>query len=95
MSDGQLLPSTLVRGIEQLEPMPVTAQRLVALMQGEDVSLARIAELVEFDQAIAASVLRHGAIVGVMPALVRPRPSVTRSFVSARCPFSISCSAST
>jgi putative nucleotidyltransferase with HDIG domain len=55
---GQLLPSTLVRGIEQLEPMPVTAQRLVALMQGEEVSLAKIAELVEFDQAIAASVLR-------------------------------------
>jgi putative nucleotidyltransferase with HDIG domain len=58
MSGGQLLPSTLVRGIEQLEPMPVTAQRLVALMQGEDVSLVKIAELVEFDQAIAASVLR-------------------------------------
>jgi putative nucleotidyltransferase with HDIG domain len=58
MSGGHLLPSTLVRGIEQLEPMPVTAQRLVALMQGEDVSLAKIAELVEFDQAIAASVLR-------------------------------------
>ncbi len=58
MSGGQRLPSTLVRGIEQLEPMPITAQRLVALMQGEDVSLARIAELVEFDQAIAASVLR-------------------------------------
>jgi putative nucleotidyltransferase with HDIG domain len=58
MSGGQLLPSTLVRGIEQLEPMPVTAQRLVALMQGEDVSLVKMAELVEFDQAIAASVLR-------------------------------------
>ncbi len=38
--------------------MPVTAQRLLALMNGEDVSLARIAELVEFDQAIAAAVLR-------------------------------------
>jgi putative nucleotidyltransferase with HDIG domain len=58
MSGGPSLPSTLVRGIEQLEPMPITAQRLVALMQGADVSLARIAELVEFDQAIAASVLR-------------------------------------
>jgi putative nucleotidyltransferase with HDIG domain len=58
MSSGHVLPSTLVRGIEQLEPMPVTAQRLVAMMQGEDVSLAKIAELVEFDQAIAASVLR-------------------------------------
>jgi len=54
----QQLPSSLVRGIEQLEPMPVTAQRLLALMNGEDVSLSKIAELVEFDQVIAASVLR-------------------------------------
>ena len=38
--------------------MPVTAQRPVALMNGEEVSAAKIAELVEFDQAIAASVLR-------------------------------------
>jgi putative nucleotidyltransferase with HDIG domain len=55
---GPQLPSTLVRGITELEPMPVTAQRLLALMNGEDVSLAVVAELVEFDQAIAASVLR-------------------------------------
>ena len=58
MTGEQPLPSALVRGIEQLEPMPVTAQRLLALMNGEDVSLASIAELVEFDQAIAAAVLR-------------------------------------
>jgi putative nucleotidyltransferase with HDIG domain len=54
----QQLPSSLVRGIEQLEPMPVTAERLVALMNGQEVSMATIAELVEFDQAIAAAVLR-------------------------------------
>jgi putative nucleotidyltransferase with HDIG domain len=47
-----------VRGIEQLEPMPVTAERLVALMNGQQVSMTTIAELVEFDQAIAATVLR-------------------------------------
>ena len=58
MTGEQPLPSALVRGIEQLEPMPVTAQRLLALMNGEEVSLAKIAELVEFDQAIAAAVLR-------------------------------------
>jgi putative nucleotidyltransferase with HDIG domain len=58
MTGEQPLPSALVRGIRELEPMPVTAQRLLALMNGEDVSLARIAELVEFDQAIAAAVLR-------------------------------------
>ena len=38
--------------------MPVTAQRLLALMNGEEISASKIAELVEFDQAIAASVLR-------------------------------------
>jgi len=58
MTGEQPLPSALVQGIQQLEPMPVTAQRLLALMNGEDVSLTRIAELVEFDQAIAAAVLR-------------------------------------
>jgi hypothetical protein len=58
MTGEQPLPSALVRGIRQLEPMPVTAQRLLALLTGEEVSLATIAELVEFDQAIAAAVLR-------------------------------------
>ena len=58
MAGEQPLPSALVQGIQQLEPMPVTAQRLLAMVNGEDVPFTRIAELVEFDQAIAASVLR-------------------------------------
>jgi putative nucleotidyltransferase with HDIG domain len=58
MTGERPLPAALVQGIQQLEPMPVTAQRLLALMNGEDVSIAAIAELVEFDQTIAASVLR-------------------------------------
>lgn len=57
MSGGTVLPSTLVRGIEQLEPMPVTAQRLVALMQGEDVSLARIAELFGVNHAVVGAAI--------------------------------------
>jgi HD-like signal output (HDOD) protein len=36
----------------------ISAQRLLAMMNGEDVSLGVLAELVEFDQAIAATVLR-------------------------------------
>jgi putative nucleotidyltransferase with HDIG domain len=58
-----VVPAALVRGIRQLEPMPVTAQRLVGLLNGEEVSLAEIAELIEFDQAIAAAVLRTAATV--------------------------------
>ena len=58
-----LVPEEIVRGIGQLDPMPVTAQRLVALLNGEDVSLAAIADLIEFDQAIAAAVLRAASTV--------------------------------
>ena len=58
-----VLPEELIRGIGRLEPMPVTAQRLVALINGEDVSLAKVADLIEFDQAIVAAVLRAASTV--------------------------------
>lgn len=57
-SVGSVLPGELVRGITRLEPLPVTAQRLISMMNGEDVSLVKLAELIEFDQAIAAAVLK-------------------------------------
>ncbi len=57
------IPEVLVRGIGSLEPLPVTAQRLFELMRGEDVSLGAIAELIEFDQAVAAAVLREASTV--------------------------------
>lgn len=63
---GQMIavvPEELVRGIRQLEPLPVTAQRLLRLLNGEDVSLTAIAELIEFDQAIVAAVLRTASTV--------------------------------
>jgi putative nucleotidyltransferase with HDIG domain len=57
------MPEEVVRGIKQLEPLPVTAQRLLGLLNGEDVSLAAIGELIEFDQAIVAAVLRAASTV--------------------------------
>lgn len=53
-----VLPEALVRGIKQLEPLPLTAQRLVGMLSGAEVGAAAIAGLIEFDQAIAAAVLR-------------------------------------
>ena len=50
--------SEIARGIRELEPLPATALQLLRLLNGENVSMARVAELVEVDQAIAASVLR-------------------------------------
>jgi putative nucleotidyltransferase with HDIG domain len=53
-----IMPAELVRGIAQLEPLPLTAQRLVELINGEDVSFASIADLIELDPTVVASVLR-------------------------------------
>jgi putative nucleotidyltransferase with HDIG domain len=59
----QLIPADLVRGIQQLEPLPVTAQQLLALISGKNVSLAAVADLIEFDPAITAAVLRSASTV--------------------------------
>jgi putative nucleotidyltransferase with HDIG domain len=53
-----VLPEEVIVGIQQLEPLPITAQRILELMNGKDVAPAAIAELVEFDPAITAAVLR-------------------------------------
>jgi putative nucleotidyltransferase with HDIG domain len=54
-----MVPADIVRGITHLAPLPATAQRLLALLRGEDEALARIAKLVESDQALVASLLRR------------------------------------
>src|SRR5581483_7536733 len=59
----EVIPAALVRGIEELEPLPRTAQRLVELINGGDVSLASIANLIELDQTVVASVLRTASTV--------------------------------
>ncbi len=51
-------PDDVVKGIADLEPLPITATALISLLSGEDVPVSRIATLIEYDQAIAAAVLR-------------------------------------
>jgi putative nucleotidyltransferase with HDIG domain len=55
----RVVPADIVRGISHLAPLPATAQRLLALLRGEDEALTRIARLVESDQALVASLLRR------------------------------------
>jgi putative nucleotidyltransferase with HDIG domain len=52
------IPDALLKGIDKLEPLPVTAQALLRAVTDGDVSFAKIAELIELDQAVAANVLR-------------------------------------
>lgn len=52
------IPQGLLQGIDRLDPLPATAQRLTKALQDEDVGPARIAEYVEYDPAVASTVLR-------------------------------------
>lgn len=52
------IPQGLLQGIERLDPLPITLQRLVKTLEDENVGSAEIAEHVQFDPAVAASVLR-------------------------------------
>jgi len=52
------IPEALLKDIDKLEPLPVTAQALLRAVSDGDVSFAKIAELIELDQAVAANVLR-------------------------------------
>jgi HD-like signal output (HDOD) protein len=52
------LPTEFVRQITRLDPMPMTAQRLMRALQDERVGPAAIAGYVQFDPAIASGVLR-------------------------------------
>jgi putative nucleotidyltransferase with HDIG domain len=60
-SSTPAVPIEIIRGISRLDPLPVTAQRLVSLLNGDEVSLSKIAELIEFDQPIVAAVLRQAS----------------------------------
>lgn len=62
------LPAEIVKGLAHLEPLPITAQRLIDMVRGNDVALDQVAELIELDPVVTASVLRHGSTVRLAPA---------------------------
>lgn len=52
------LPEGLVQRIGNLAPMPVTARKLLTVLNDEDVSLAEIARIIEYDEALVSNTLR-------------------------------------
>lgn len=52
------IPQGLLQGIDRLDPLPATAQRLMRALQDEKIGPARIAEYIEFDPAVVSTVLR-------------------------------------
>jgi len=60
------IPPDLLRDIDHMDPLPLLLQRLMEMQGQEIVSSREPAEVVEYDQAIAASDLRvaNSSIVG-------------------------------
>lgn len=52
------LPDRLLEGIHTLDPLPVTTQRLMEVLDEEDTPFGEIVGIVEHDAAVAANVLR-------------------------------------
>jgi putative nucleotidyltransferase with HDIG domain len=53
-----MIPDSILDGIDNLDPLPVTARRLTEIVGNEKTSIHEIAEIVEFDPAVAANVVR-------------------------------------
>jgi putative nucleotidyltransferase with HDIG domain len=52
------IPEKLLEGIDRLEPLPPTVQRLVVALNEEDVDFDEVVSAVEFDAAVASNILR-------------------------------------
>ncbi len=74
------VPDHILDGIGQLKPLPVTVQRLSALLGREDVAPSRIADIVEYDGAVAANILRaaNSPVFGGAFRITRLRDAVVR-----------------
>ena len=74
------ISNDLLEGIQQLKPLPVTLQRLTSALGDENVSPARIADIVEYDGAVAANILKvaNSAAHGGLFRIQRVRDAVVR-----------------
>ena len=55
---ARAIPEAVLKNVDKLEPLPVTAQALMKAISDGDASFAKLAGLIELDQAVAANVLR-------------------------------------
>jgi putative nucleotidyltransferase with HDIG domain len=53
-----MIPDQILDGIQQLDPLPTTARRLSAMVGNEKANIQEIAQIVEYDAAVAANVVR-------------------------------------
>ncbi len=52
------LPDKIISGIDKLAPLPITLQRLVAMLGDENVNMKDVIGVIEYDPAIASNIIR-------------------------------------
>ncbi len=52
------IPDAILKSLDRLDPLPITVHNVLRILSDPRTSIARIADVIEHDQAIAASVLR-------------------------------------
>ena len=52
------IPEKVLAGIDRLEPLPITVQKLLQLISGEEVPTNELVSVIEYDGAVAANILR-------------------------------------
>ncbi len=53
-----MIPVNMLAGIKRLDPLPVTLQRLIRAVDDENTGAAQIGEIVQYDHAAVAEILR-------------------------------------
>jgi len=74
------IPDKVLDGIDRLEPLPLTVQKLLVVLNDEDVNLNEIAETIEYDGAITSNILRtaNSAAFGGLSRIEHVRDAVVR-----------------
>lgn len=52
------IPEKILDGIQRLDPLPMTVQKLMTALEDENVRFGEIATIIEYDSAVAANILK-------------------------------------
>jgi putative nucleotidyltransferase with HDIG domain len=74
------IPDKVLDGIDRLEPLPLTVQKLLVTLNDEEVNFKEIAETIEYDGAITSNILRtaNSAAFGGLSRIEHVRDAVVR-----------------
>ncbi len=75
-----MIPNQILNGIQHLDPLPVTARKLSTMLRDERTNVKEIADVVQYDAAVAANILHvanSAAYAGRYP-VERIRDAVVR-----------------